>query len=286
MVDRCVLSFNYSEGNELDILFLGTAAVEGWPGLFCECQNCQQAQSLGGKNIRTRASLLINRKYMINCNPDAYHHFLRENLEPSKIEHIFITHPHEDHFLPFNLKLRRPVFAHIQNPQPLHVYGNHLVVDMLKEMQGELEKGNIVLHKVKPFQAFVADVAKVVPLKADHGADALLYHLQLSEKGILIGYDTGIFPEETWEKLSQLKVDVAILDCTNGGISSENKYHMGIDGILETKNRLRSIGSANDQTVFVATHFSHNGGLLHPELCKELEPEGFIVAFDGMRLKI
>lgn len=270
----------------MEILFLGTAAAEGWPGLFCECRYCQRAKSLGGKNIRTRASLLINQKYMIDFNPDAYYHFLKENLDLTRVEHVFITHPHEDHFLPFNLKLRRPVFAHIENAQPLHVYGNHIVMDMLKESKGELEKGKIVLHRVEPFQTFTAGEAEVVTLKADHAADALLYLLKLYGKCVLIGYDTGIFPEATWDKLRQLKVDVAILDCTNGDITSENKYHMGIDGVLQTKSRLQSIGSTNDETIFVATHFSHNGGLLHQELCEKLQPKGFVVAFDGMRLKI
>ena len=33
----------------MKITFLGTAAAEGIPALWCECPICQQAKELGGK---------------------------------------------------------------------------------------------------------------------------------------------------------------------------------------------------------------------------------------------
>ena len=47
----------------MKILFLGTGASEGIPGLFCECDLCAKARALGGKNIRTRTSIHIDEKY-------------------------------------------------------------------------------------------------------------------------------------------------------------------------------------------------------------------------------
>ena len=35
----------------MKIKFLGTAAAEGLPGMYCECENCIRAKKLGGKNI-------------------------------------------------------------------------------------------------------------------------------------------------------------------------------------------------------------------------------------------
>ncbi|HPC76977.1 MAG TPA: carbon-phosphorus lyase, partial [bacterium] len=45
----------------MEIMFLGTAAAEGWPGVFCSCDYCKKARELGGKNIRTRSSVLIEK---------------------------------------------------------------------------------------------------------------------------------------------------------------------------------------------------------------------------------
>jgi len=36
----------------------------------------------------------------------------------------------------------------------------------------------------------------------------------------------------------------------------------------------------------VATHFSHNGGLLHEQLEEALVPAGFSVAYDGMEIEV
>ena len=38
----------------MKIRFLGTAAAEGWPAVFCACESCKRAERLGGKDIRTR----------------------------------------------------------------------------------------------------------------------------------------------------------------------------------------------------------------------------------------
>ncbi len=38
----------------MKLTYLGTAAAEGWPAVFCNCPCCRQARVLGGKDIRTR----------------------------------------------------------------------------------------------------------------------------------------------------------------------------------------------------------------------------------------
>ena len=40
--------------------YLGTAAAEGWPGLFCDCQACEKARAKGGRNIRTRSQAIVD----------------------------------------------------------------------------------------------------------------------------------------------------------------------------------------------------------------------------------
>jgi len=52
------------------------------------------------------------------------------------------------------------------------------------------------------------------------------------------------------------------------------------------KERMLAEGMATPETRFIATHFSHNGGLLHAELEERLCPAGFQVAYDGMRVTI
>ena len=52
--------------------FLGTAAAEGIPALFCECAVCKEAREKGGRHIRTRSQALIDDDLLIDFNADSY----------------------------------------------------------------------------------------------------------------------------------------------------------------------------------------------------------------------
>ena len=43
----------------MKVQYLGTAAAERIPGMFCNCEVCRRALALGGKNIMTQAQVLI-----------------------------------------------------------------------------------------------------------------------------------------------------------------------------------------------------------------------------------
>ena len=44
----------------MEIQYLGTAAAEGLPALFCECETCRKARDAGGKEIRTRTQAVVD----------------------------------------------------------------------------------------------------------------------------------------------------------------------------------------------------------------------------------
>jgi phosphoribosyl 1,2-cyclic phosphate phosphodiesterase len=45
----------------MELLFLGTAAAEGIPSMYCNCDTCRIARIKKGKNIRNRSAVLINK---------------------------------------------------------------------------------------------------------------------------------------------------------------------------------------------------------------------------------
>ena len=44
----------------MKLLFMGTAAAEAIPALFCRCEVCRRARETGGREIRTRSGALID----------------------------------------------------------------------------------------------------------------------------------------------------------------------------------------------------------------------------------
>lgn len=106
----------------MKIKYLGTAAAEGVPGLFCECEICKKSRELGGRNIRTRSQAIIDDRLLIDFPADTYMHFLKYNLPMAKIKSCIITHSHTDHLYPVEIEVRRNGFAHINNGEPLTLY--------------------------------------------------------------------------------------------------------------------------------------------------------------------
>lgn len=70
----------------MKLQYLGTAAAEGIPAIFCECENCKRSRVLGGKNIRTRSQALVDDTLLIDFNADTYMHFLTYNVPLEKIK--------------------------------------------------------------------------------------------------------------------------------------------------------------------------------------------------------
>ena len=73
------------------------------------------------------------------------------------------------------------------------------------------------------------------------------------------------------------------LDCTNGVLEGDYVGHMGISDNLRMREKLYAIGAADEKTIFVANHFSHNGVAPYDEMCRRLP--GFIVSYDGLTVE-
>ena len=66
--------------------YLGTAAAEGFPAVFCNCIYCKKARELRGKNIRTRSQAMIDDKILLDFPADTYLHALQFDLDLSKVK--------------------------------------------------------------------------------------------------------------------------------------------------------------------------------------------------------
>nr|WP_245302831.1 MBL fold metallo-hydrolase [Symbiobacterium terraclitae] len=269
------------------MLIMGTAAAEGWPAVWCRCDHCQEARRRGGKDIRTRAGAVVDGVLKIDFGPDTYMQALQQGVDLSRLEHLIVTHTHQDHFAPDDLALRGAVYAH-GLAHDLTVWGGDRALAMARRVLAEGRTTGVNLRRVRPFEPFAAGEFRVTPLLADHNPleTCYIYLIEREGRRLLWGHDTDLFPEETWAYLgAQPPLHAVVLDATNGPLTFRGG-HMGIGELVDVRRRMLAEGMATAETRFVATHFSHNGGLLHADLEARLGPEGFLVAYDGMRLCI
>lgn len=279
----------------MKLLYLGTAAAEGFPSVFCRCAVCARAQAERGKNIRTRASLLVNGHLLIDLSPDILGQRLRHQLDLAAVDTLCITHSHSDHLAAAELTRRSTAnYCYIPGETPLHVYGNARVTgEVWRSLQvefGSREDPSFQVHTIKPWDSVHSGELCITALPARHDPmeDCFLYLVE--EEGgdaLLYANDTALLPRKTVTELAcrldGRKLRYVSMDCTHG-LGSGSPYHMGAGENRALKAMLEELGCAGASTQFLATHFSHNCGMLHHELEESLRPYGIFPAWDGAEL--
>lgn len=279
----------------MNIQYLGTAASEGIPALYCQCPLCRQARVLKGKDIRGRSGIVIDGELMLDFPPDIFFFSAQYDIDLAKIKHLLVTHSHTDHFAPANLVMRLPgCFCHITDGEPvIYVYGNR-EVERLTEEALRLEYNMpsvdfIRFTSVHAYKTIHLGHFTVTPLPAVHKPDeeALIYLVQKQGQTLLYAHDTGIFAQQVFDYLHDHKIilDAISLDCTFCS-QSDGKNHMGLPDNLEAVERLRTNGSVGDDTKCIISHFSHNGRMNHTQLEAAAQEYGFIAAYDGMKIAL
>ena len=271
----------------MKLLLLGTAAAEGWPAPFCTCVACEEARRRGGPNVRSRSGALLDDEFKIDFNADSVTQMQRTGRRLAGVRTLVFTHQHSDHIVPGELDWSRYPFTNTA-PESIDVYGNAQVLGQLHAQFPDDSKHALKFHKLRAGQESVLPSGDtILPLPADHVEGALVLRITRGGKTLFYGHDSGLYPTETLQALAAgPQLDIALMDCTNGGVETSNRGHMGVSGVVQMTEELRRRGAITDQTRVVATHFSHNGKLLHEELVRAFLPHNIEVAFDGMTIEV
>ncbi len=273
------------------LLFLGTASAEGYPATFCNCENCLAARERRGRNIRARASLLVDNDLLIDFSPDVYRRSVDFGVELRDVGTLLVTHSHEDHLYIDELRLRSFPFA-VEKPRRMRVICSSYVARLLrKRYRGYFRELNLNTKVVRPFETIRAGRYVVTALAArhapEHGEQALIYLVEKGGKTILYACDTGPLPPRTVEVLSDRRLDAVVSEATLGILGSEVfEYHMGFRDVIKLREWMVDHGVITSDTPFVVTHFSHLTCPLHEEMEESLKPYGITPAYDGLSINI
>ncbi len=274
----------------MNLKYLGTAAAEGYPGIFCNCNYCKTAWQLGGKNIRTRSQCILDDLLLIDFPADTYAHVLQHQIDLPNIHSILITHTHQDHLYLEDLGLRCNGFSHQINGT-LTLYGNSSLSDKFnlfyKQNAADTHLSEtLACVELTEFIPVVIENYIVTPLLANHDKNekCYIYLIQKDGKTLLYGNDTGWFPQATWNYLIGKEIDCLSLDCTHMKYK-EGSNHMGFPDIPPLLKQLETLNCMKKSTQIVLTHFSHNGHLLHHDMEELSKPYGIQVAYDGLEIE-
>ena len=275
----------------MKIKYLGTAAAEGAPALFCECKNCRRIRELKDvKNYRSRHQILINDDLLIDYPPDSFYHFTRFNIDFSKIHNILISHVHSDHFYPADFEYFLTGLSHPKKCLPFSINGSIDLYEPLKEYLLSKRNQGLHLNVMEPFQIYDVGNYKVIPLKASHGTNnPFLYVIKEKDKTMFYCHDTGPLKEETLSYLikNNIHFDFISVDCTESAREIEYNNHMNLKRIRDLMKRFNEEEIIDKNTIIVLSHFSHNGkDMLYDDLSKLIKDDPFIISYDGLEIKL
>lgn len=279
----------------MKIKYLGTAAYEGIPAMFCDCDVCKNAFKLGGRNMRTRSSALINDDLLIDFNPDTLYHYHKYRFDMGKIDNCLITHSHSDHFYPADILAAGNSYA-VHNSHKINYWAGRASIKCAEaaiDSDGGIRRfENVIgLHEIEAFKTYKIGKYEVFVLKANHSeyTDPFVYAINDGERKLLYAHDTGWFCDETWNALKEYalsgKFDFVSLDCTLALLKGSRNGHMSYDVNLETIEKMKAEGIVNDNAAFVINHFSHNGGSNYDDIKPVAENDGVIVSYDGLEIE-
>jgi len=269
------------------LLFLGTAAREGYPSVFCECENCREARALGGRNLRLRSALLVNDDLLLDMGPDLVNAAHRYGLSLSTVRTALITHKHDDHLYTANIGYRDTGCIVGERPTLLDLFGP---ADAMRDITDAYPDANgllIATHVIKPFEKWETNGYRCQSFHANHGEgriECLFYSVDDGRRRLLYATDTGPFSEATWQALSGQSFDCIVLEETLG--TGQWPQHMNFERFLENCRRFRAEGTLREGAPIVAHHFSHSSNPVYEKVAAKLEPQGVIVAYDGLALDI
>lgn len=273
----------------MKIQYLGTAAYEGIPALFCQCEWCKKAKELGGKNIHSRSQALINDDLLIDFPPDTWLHYVRFGFDWTKIENCLITHSHSDHFYLEDMEQgRRGVFSHGCFVKLQYYADQSAYIQMKERFERSKMSENAQANLIPLGKIFKVGKYEVMAVRANHdpASTPVVYAISDGAKKMLYCNDTGLLAKESLDQLQTFgKFDLISLDCTGQLEKGWEIGHMSLDTNVKFVKELEKRGMVDANTIKVVNHFSHNGKATYEELAKEAESHGMIVSYDGLEIE-
>lgn len=286
--------------------FWGTGAGGPTPNPFCKCRVCENARQKGGKELRLRSAFRIDKKIMIDTGADFAAQAMRLEDDLHDIEHLLITHTHEDHFNHLALWLRRgPSLAPPKSPLTVYftddAYSfvdkflyNTPAIGLTKEAK-QLQPENITFKKLEFHNTYKINDIEVTPLRGNHPTtiekNSANFFIKLADgKHMYYALDSGYYLDETFEYLKDKHLDILIGECTFTWRKPHDPpvSHMDIETCVKTLDKLYENKTIDEHTKIYLTHIEAKE-MTHEELCEyfsKLDRKYKAnVAYDGLSIE-
>ena len=284
-------------------IILGTGASEAIPSPFCDCEVCNNARAVGGKERRTRCDFMIDEKNMIDYCPDIVTQVNDLGLHMSSLKNIFLTHFHDDHIDITDLCIMSSRVPKVDFS--VNLYGSKSALDLTKEVIANYRPHPVSLGpnpyfkhlnfvELEPYVSVETEGIKVTPIMSSHvgyGEHEMGYNYIVEKDGktFLYATDTGWYNQDTWDYFAEcdVKFDYIVIENTYGKreLPDFQSGHLDNKNVLLMLEKMAELGKIDYETPVYLTHICHIAGT-HESLVEFFneKPWNVTIGYDLMEI--
>lgn len=259
----------------MEILFLGTGAADASPLLDTRYAHCFD------KAVRRNSAALLDGHILLDCGPHALSSLALAGVSPAMVTDLLVTHVHSDHIDPASV-------SRLAESGALNIWCEAGAAPVFASIPGAR------LHMVRHGEPVTMGDMKATPLFANHrvahlpGHRPLHYLLESGGKKMFYGCDGAWLLADTYYRLKDARLDLMVLDATVGDYAGDYRMaeHNSIPMLRLMIPSLRQWGTLKDGSAVCLSHLARTLHPSHEEVCAGVSGDGFLVAYDGMKLKI
>ncbi len=266
------------------VQLLGSGGADGIPALFGSDRVSRNARAVGGREVRSRASALVDGVLKLDLPPETLAQCHAHGVDATEWEAILFTHSDDDHLAVNGLQYALYPFTAEDHAQ-FAIYGNAAVVARIRT---RFPDWPIETHETRAFCPVETHGYAVTPVLATHSPGEECHNLLIERAGrrFLYATDTGVYGEATFDFLAGVGVHALVIECTDGVAGSEYPGHLSLATLAPVLERLRESGALAPRARVVTTHHSARGGATHAELLGLLAPLGAEPGYDGLTFEV
>lgn len=231
------------------------------------------------KEYRFFTSALINSDMMIDVSPHVSLSLDAHGGDISNVKNIILTHSHADHY-------NKAMLESICQDKEIGFFCNELCKKVLPD------NGNLKPNFIDIGQEYTVGNYKVIPVPSNHSVSDTneITHnyiiIDSEGKTLFYGCDGGWIPNTSYHILKNYKFDMVVLDGTLGNADGDDRIfeHNNLAMVKELAHTFRK-HMLNENGKIMITHLSKYSHDAHEEICKDLEPFGIGVAYDGLEIE-
>jgi phosphoribosyl 1,2-cyclic phosphate phosphodiesterase len=230
----------------------------------------------------------VNDDLLLDCGPDIVAACAEQGISLRGLRYALVTHCHFDHFYPPNLEIRGERYRSEDRPPLLTLVAGSSSLALLGQLGYTDRDLRIRRAVILPGGEIELPPYRIRAIAARHApniGDAMNFLIDDGTAAMLYAVDTGLYPAATLAALRGAAVDLLVIEATNG-VGGTSPNHLNHDNLDVQLDQLRRAGVVHDQTVIVASHFSHHNNPPHDPLARLLGRRGLQCAYDGLALEV